>query len=69
MSTNDTRGSRLSFFDTALVVAVVVGALFVGLWIFHAVIGAVLEVFKIAVLVVIVVVAVRVVHALSRRGD
>ncbi len=69
MSTSDTRGSRLSLFDTALVVAVVVGALFVGLWIFHAVIGLVLWVFKIAILVVVVAVIVRVFHALSRRGD
>jgi hypothetical protein len=69
MSTSDTKGSGLSVFDTALVVAAVIGGIFVALWIFHAVIGLVLLAFKIAILVVIVAVVVRVFHAFSRRGD
>jgi hypothetical protein len=69
MSTSDTKGSGLSLLDTALVVAAVIGGIFIALWIFHAVIGLALFAFKIAILVVIVAVIVRVVHAFSRRGD
>jgi hypothetical protein len=67
--TKDSKGSSLSVLDTALVAAAVVGGIFVVLWIAHAVIGLVLFAFKVAILVVIVAVIVRVVHAVSRsRG-
>jgi hypothetical protein len=69
MSDSDTKGSGLSVLDTALVVAAVIGGIFVVLWIAHAVLGLVLFAFKIAILVVIVAVIVRIVHAVSRRGD
>jgi hypothetical protein len=70
MSTRDvkeTKKSGLSVLDTALVVAAVVGGIFVVLWVAHAVIGLVLFAFKVAILVVIVAVIVRIVHATSRR--
>ena len=79
MSGSDTKGSGLSLLDTALVVAAVVGGIFVVLWLVHAVFGLVLFAFKIAILVVVVAVIVRIVHALHaeatepprrrRRGD
>ncbi len=68
MSDSDTKGSGLSLLDTALVVAAVVGGIFVVLWLAHAVIGLVLFAFKIAILVVVVAVIVRIVHAFSRSG-
>ena len=63
----ETRKSGLSVLDTALVVAAVVGGIFVVLWVAHAVIGLVLFAFKVAILVVIVAVIVRIVHATSRH--
>ena len=69
MSDSDTKRSGLSVLDTALVVAAVIGGIFVVLWIAHAVLGLVLFTFKIVILVVIVAVIVRIVHAVSRRGD
>ena len=68
MSDNETKGSGLSLFDTALVVAAVIGGIFVVLWIAHAVLGAILFAFKIVILVVIVAVIVRVVHAFASGG-
>ena len=67
--TKDTKGSRLTMLDAALVAAAVVGGIFVVLWIVHAVFGLVLFAFKIAVVVVIVAVVVRIVHALNRSRD
>jgi uncharacterized membrane protein YhaH (DUF805 family) len=69
MSDSDTKGSRFSLFDTALLVAAVVGGIFVVLWVAHAVFGLVLFVFKIAILVVVIAVIVRVIHAFTRSGD
>ena len=69
MSNSDTKRSGLSLLDTALVVAAVVGGIFVVLWLAHAVLGLVLFAFKIAILVVVVAVIVRIVHVFSRRGD
>ena len=69
MSGSETKGSGLSLLDTALMVAAVVGGIFVVLWLVHAVFGLVLFAFKIAILVVVVAVIVRIVHALSRSGD
>lgn len=69
MSKSDTKGSGLSLLDTALVVAAVVVGIFFVLWIAHAVLGLALFAFKIAILVVVVAVIVRVVHLFTRRGD
>jgi hypothetical protein len=69
MSNSDTKRSGLSLLDTALVVAAVVGGIFVVLWLAHAVLGLALFAFKIAILVVVVAVIVRIVHIFSRRGD
>jgi hypothetical protein len=68
-SVNRTGRSGLSFLDTALVAAAVVGGILVVLWVAHAVVGLVLFAFKVAVLAVVVFAVVRLVHLLSRRGD
>ena len=67
--TRSTKGSGLSVLDTALVVAAVVGGIFVVLWVAHAVFGLVLFAFKVAILVVIVAVIGRIVHATRRSRD
>ncbi|HLN42795.1 MAG TPA: hypothetical protein VK215_10100 [Acidimicrobiales bacterium] len=67
MSDNETKGSGLSVLDTALVVAAVIGGIFVVLWLAHAVLGLVLFAFKVVILVVVVAVIVRIVHAFSRH--
>ena len=69
MAKQDTKGSRLSMLDAALVAAAVVGGILVVLWIAHAVFGLVLFAIKVAVLVVLVAVVVRIVHALNRSRD
>ena len=69
MSKSDTKGSGLSLLDAALVVAAVIVGIFFVLWIAHAVLGLVLFAFKIAILVVVVAVIVRIVHAFTRHGD
>jgi hypothetical protein len=69
MSKSETKGSGLSLVDTALVVAAVIVGIFFVLWIAHAVLGLVLFAFKIAILVVVVAVIVRIVHAFTRHGD
>lgn len=63
------KGSGMSLLDTALVVAAVVGGILVVLWLAHAVVGLILFAIKIAILVVVVAVIVRVVHLFSRSGD
>ncbi|HUY23434.1 MAG TPA: hypothetical protein VMV22_13940 [Acidimicrobiales bacterium] len=69
MSDRSTKGSGLSLLDTALVVAGVVGGVLVVLWLVHAVVGMLLFGFKVAVLVVVVAVIVRLVHAVTRNRD
>jgi hypothetical protein len=70
MSTSETKkGSGMSLLDTALVVAAVVGGILVVLWLAHAVVGLILFAIKIAILVVVVAVIVRVVHLFTRSGD
>ena len=69
MSERDTKGSGLSLLDTGLVVAGIIGAVLVILWVAHAVLGLVLFAFKIAILVIVIAVVVRVVHHLSSRGS
>lgn len=62
------RGSgKLSVVDKALVGAGVVGGVLVVLWLVHAVLGLALFAFKVAVLVVLVAVVVRLVHVLTRN--
>jgi hypothetical protein len=47
--------------DTVLVIAGVIAAVLVGLWVFHAIVGIVLWFFKIAILAIVVIVLVRLV--------
>lgn len=61
------RGGGLALLDTALVVAGIVGAVLILLWVVGAVVGLVLFAVKVAVLAVVVVLGVRLVHALMRR--
>ena len=69
MSTVERRKSGgLRTLDTVLVGAGVIGGVLVVLWLVHAVLGLALFAFKIAVLVVVVALAVRLVHVLTRRG-
>jgi fatty acid desaturase len=56
-----TKSSAMRTFDTVLVIAGVIAAVFVGLWVFHAIFGLVLWFFKIAILAVIVIFIVRLV--------
>jgi hypothetical protein len=53
--------------DRLLVGAGVVGGVFVLLWLAHAVLGLVAFAFKVAILVVVVALVVRLVHLLTRR--
>ena len=69
MSDPGTKRSGLSLFDTALVGAGIVGGILVVLWLVHAVVGLLLFGFKVAVLVVVVAVVARLVHAFSRHRD
>jgi fatty acid desaturase len=56
-----TKSSAMRTVDTVLVVAGVIAAVMVGLWVFHAIVGLVLWFFKIAILAIIVIVLVRLV--------
>jgi hypothetical protein len=58
---------RMSTLDKALIGAGVVGGVLVVLWVAHAVLGLVLFAFKVAVLVVVVALVLRLVHVFSRR--
>jgi hypothetical protein len=65
----DTRKSgAMRTFDTVLVVAGVIAVVMIGLWVFHAIVGLVLGVFKFVILAVIVVFVVRLLTR-SRRRD
>jgi fatty acid desaturase len=67
-NTPDTnKSSAMRAFDTVLVVAGVIVAVMVGLWVFHAIVGTVIWVFKIAILAVIVIFVVRLLTR-SRRS-
>jgi hypothetical protein len=63
------KGSRIGVLDTVLVAAAVVGGVLVLLWAVKAVAGLILFAFKLAILVVVVLVIIRIVHVFSRRGD
>jgi hypothetical protein len=62
------KGSRIGVLDTVLVTAGVVGAVLVVLWALRVVAGLILFAFKLAVLVVVVLVIIRIVHVVTRRG-
>jgi len=66
MSDRSTKGSGLTLLDTGLVVAGVIGAVLVVLWLAHAVLGLALFAFKLVILVVVVAVIVRLVHMFTR---
>jgi hypothetical protein len=53
------RGGAMRTLDTVLVVGGVIAVVMVGLWLFHAIVGLVLWGFKIAIIVVVVAVLVR----------
>ncbi len=65
---DDAKGSKLKVLDTVLVSGAVVAGVLIALWIFHAVLGLALFLFKIVVLVILVAVVVRLVHFFTRRG-
>ncbi len=62
------RGSGVGVLDAVLVTAAVVGGVLVVLWVLKAVAGVILFAFKLAVLVVVVAVIIRIVHLFSRRN-
>jgi hypothetical protein len=68
MSDSGTKGSGLSLLDGALVVAGIVGGILVVLWVVRAIAGAVLFGFKLAILVVVVAVIIRLVHVFTRKS-
>ena len=55
----ETKSGAMRAFDTVLVVAGVIAAVMIGLWVFHAIVGLVLWGFKIAIIVVVVALIVR----------
>ena len=63
------RRGALSTLDRALVVAGIVGGIFIVLWVVGAVAHLVLFAFKVVVLVVVVALVVRLVHLFSRNRD
>jgi hypothetical protein len=63
------RRGALSTIDRVLVVAGIVGGVFVVLWVAGAVAHLVLFAFKVAVLVVVVALVIRLVHAFTRHRD
>lgn len=63
------RGGGLSTIDKGLVLAGIVGGVFVVLWVARAVVGVALFAFKIVVLVVVVALVVRLFHLFTRSRD
>jgi hypothetical protein len=61
------KGSGIGLLDTVLVAAAVVGGVLVLLWALKAVAGLILFAFKLAILVVVVLVIVRIVHVFTRH--
>ena len=53
------KSSTMRTVDTVLVVGGVIAAIMIGLWVFSAIVGVVLWVFKIAILAIVVLVLVR----------
>jgi Flp pilus assembly protein TadB len=60
------KSGALSVLDKGLVAAGVIGGVLVVLWVVHAVLGLALFAFKVAVLVVVVALVVRLVHLFTR---
>ena len=60
------RSGGMSTLDKGLVLAGIVGGVFVLLWVVRAVVGLALFTFKIVILVVVVALIVRLVHLFSR---
>ncbi|HZU79140.1 MAG TPA: hypothetical protein VE991_04430 [Acidimicrobiales bacterium] len=60
------RSGGLRTLDSALVVAGVIGGIFVVLWAVRAVVGLALFAFKVVVFVVVVALIVRLVHLVTR---
>jgi hypothetical protein len=67
MSDSSTKGSGISLLDGALIVAGIVGGILVVLWVVRAIAGVVLFAFKLAILVVVVAVAIRLIHLFTRN--
>lgn len=63
------KGSGLSAIDTVLVVAAVVGGIFVFLWALRIAANLFFFAFKLAVIVLVVIAAIRVFHIFSRRDS
>jgi hypothetical protein len=63
------KDSGIGVLDTVLVAAAVIGGVLVLLWALRVVAGLILFAFKLAILVVVVLVIIRIVHVFSRRGD
>jgi hypothetical protein len=61
------KGSGVSVLDAVLVTAAVVGGVLVLLWALKVVAGLILFAFKLAIVVVVVAVIIRIVHAFSRH--
>lgn len=61
------RGGPMAALDTALVAAAVIGGILLVLWVVGAVVGLLRLGFEIVVLVVVVALVVRLVHAVSRH--
>ncbi len=61
------KGSGIGVLDTVLIVAAVIGGVLVLLWVLKAVAGLILFAFKLAVLVVVIFVIVRIVHLFTRH--
>jgi hypothetical protein len=61
------KGSGFGVLDTVLVAAAVIGGVLVVLWALKAVAGLILFAFKLAILVVIVLVVIRIVHVFTRH--
>jgi hypothetical protein len=62
------RGSGVGVLDAVLVTAAVVGGVLVLLWALRVVAGLILFAFKLAIIVVVVAVIIRIVHIFSRRN-
>jgi FtsH-binding integral membrane protein len=62
------KGSGVGVLDAVLITAAVVGGVLVLLWVLKAVAGLILFAFKLAVIVVVVAVIIRLFHLVSRRN-
>jgi hypothetical protein len=60
------RSGGLKTLDRALMVAGVVGGVLVVLWVFASLAHLVVDVFKVAILVIVIAVIVRLVHVMTR---